>query len=319
MKAEIINDFFEAAKQLSEIMTDRNTVYSRTPKKGYMRGIDYYNSASLLRCLAICFHNYRCAFGVYPNIVNPIGFNEKILWFKFFSEIKIPESGNKLLTSSFIPNELKETISCPEIVWHSKKAVLPHNDQIEAGIYYLKSNHGCGMLQRIQYPLTIEAKASLEETCRTWLNIRFGVNHGEWWYDTFPKEILIEKSISEDIESMAWCFYTFKNINPFISAAIKRKNKIDTVWMDGLGNPLATQKNNDSIESFTLPKKFLDIKQQALAIGRNHNFIRVDFLLDSDEKAYLGEITFSPGNGLTKRPQQIDLDLGTLWEHTQLR
>jgi hypothetical protein len=39
----------------------------------------------------------------------------------------------------------------------------------------------------------------------------------------------------------------------------------------------------------------------------------VDFLLGDDERVYLSEMTFSPGNATTPLPRELDVQLGALW------
>jgi D-alanine-D-alanine ligase-like ATP-grasp enzyme len=51
----------------------------------------------------------------------------------------------------------------------------------------------------------------------------------------------------------------------------------------------------------------------ALAIGRELGFVRVDFLLDDDERPYLGEVTFCPGSGVNRFSPELDARLGALW------
>jgi hypothetical protein len=67
--------------------------------------------------------------------------------------------------------------------------------------------------------------------------------------------------------------------------------------------------------SFDLPSPALraQMNQAASLIGGQFGFARVDFLIGDDEKVYLSEITFTPGNGLTYWPDDLDLDLGNLW------
>ena len=54
--------------------------------------------------------------------------------------------------------------------------------------------------------------------------------------------------------------------------------------------------------------------EAARAIGRPLGFVRVDFLLDDDQKPYLNEITFSPGAGLGRLPAGLDQELGRKWD-----
>ena len=48
-------------------------------------------------------------------------------------------------------------------------------------------------------------------------------------------------------------------------------------------------------------------------IKRRFSFVRVDFLLGDDERLYLSELTFSPGNGNLRWPGEMDAQFGALW------
>ena len=93
--------------------------FNKAPRTGYLRGIDFYKGPKLVLTFAFATRGYRKFHGVYPNVVRPVVFSEKLFKSIFFAEMKVPESGNKLLTSSFIPADLKSSLGVPKIVWHS--------------------------------------------------------------------------------------------------------------------------------------------------------------------------------------------------------
>src|SRR5262245_42173904 len=96
--------FYQHAKsQISAIKHLPQSPFKRIARPGFMRGIDFYSSTELISSIALTMEKFRSAHGLLPNLLEPKGFNEKIVWSKFFAEMKIPESGNKLLTSKFIP------------------------------------------------------------------------------------------------------------------------------------------------------------------------------------------------------------------------
>ena len=53
--------------------------------------------------IALSITNYKAVHGIFPNLIQPRGLNEKITWSKFFAELPVQGSGKKLLTSEFIP------------------------------------------------------------------------------------------------------------------------------------------------------------------------------------------------------------------------
>ena len=311
-----VNDQLEALKKPPD------SPFNRPAKEGYRRGIDFYSAADLTIALCNIFARYKNQFGVYPDLVNPQGFNEKMQWSKFFAEMKVPESGNKLLVSRFIPEDLNDKISPPTIVWHAALAKLPPNEHIKPGYYYLKSNHGSGMFKRICYPLSTEQFNSLESLCAQWLHSPYGVEYGEWWYNVFTREILLEQAVTDPNGSISYNFHVFKGEVAYISLFIKpepgEENKVfyDT-RLDSDFNLLPFQ--NGGCLRLALPpladQTKTNMKLYAAGIGRQLSYARVDFLLDENENIYLGEVTFSPSCGFENRPIEFDQYIGNKWVH----
>lgn len=293
-----------ASRQIEQIGKSADSPFRRKPRPGHVRGIDFYDGNTLIQTVAFAMYKYHRFHGTLPDFVNPSRYDEHIFRRKFFAEFKVPESGNKLLTSSFIPAHLKDLIHSPKIVWHSPHAELPANDELAPGFYYLKANHGSNMFQRIEYPLKENERRLLESKCAAWLANDYGIHDGEWWYSVPPKEILIEKQIGSSAESIAWNVYVFKDRIGLISAYRKTlRNGImveESTWFDEDFQVSRFQSSErPRLQDFHLSE---DAKARlvsaALDIAKPFDFIRVDLLLDEMERIYLGEITFTPSNGL---------------------
>src|SRR5690242_20689891 len=93
----------QAKLQLQQLFGVKNSPLAAGCEAGYMRGIDFYSQTDLPLAMANSMTLFFGAHGYFPNLMSPRGFNEKIVWSKFFIPFKIPESGNKLLTATFIP------------------------------------------------------------------------------------------------------------------------------------------------------------------------------------------------------------------------
>jgi FkbM family methyltransferase len=292
-----------------------HSAFRHPPGIGHLRGIDFYKGSKLISTVAILMESYRRFHGVYPNVLKPIGFSEKLFKSFFFTEMKVPESGNKLLTSSFIPADLKSSVTVPEIVWHSPMAKLPDNNEIKPGYYYLKASHGSAMFKRIRYPLGDDEFISLEKTCEKWLGNEYGLHSGEWWYNTFEKEILIEEQVGTSDESTSWYFYTFSGIIGLITAHKKSRLGSQFTWFDKNFEILPYQDPKfHRIENVILKENTRnELKHYACLIGRQFKFVRVDFLIDDNERIYLGEMTFSPAMALNSFPNELQAHLGNLW------
>ena len=314
-KLSKVTAYIQTFKQLIFIKLSNTSPYKKTARTGYLRGIDFYAPLTFYSVIANAMLNYKKVHGVYPNLVKPQGFSEKLFWFKFFGEVKIPETGNKTLTECFIPKHMRHLISCPQIVWHAKQANLPKNDEIPAGSYYLKASHGSNMFKKIQYPLTDQERAVLELTCHQWLAYPYGIETGEWWYNSFEKEILIEKNVSSEDASIACGFFVFSGEIGFVLVVKKTATATQVNWLDKNFVMLPYQPNKYlRVEDYQLPSNIEYAKNLCCQIGQSFNFVRVDLLMDASEHYYHGEMTFSPSNAMTLRPAEMEAYLGNLWK-----
>lgn len=314
-KLSKVTAYVETYKQLIFIKLSNTSPYKKSARTGYLRGIDFYAPLNFCSVLANAMLNYKKVHGVYPNLVKPQGFSEKLFWFKFFGEVRVPETGNKLLTERFIPEHIRHLISCPQIVWHAKQATLPKNDEIPAGSYYLKASHGSYMFKKIQYPLTDQERVVLELTCHQWLAYPYGIETGEWWYNSFEKEILIEKNVSSEDASIAWGFFVFSGEIGLVSMVKKSVTATEINWLDKNFAMLPYQTGNyERVGDYQLPNNIEYAKNLCRQIGQSFSFVRVDLLMDANENYYLGEMTFSPGNAMTLRPAEMEANLGNLWK-----
>jgi len=291
------------------------------PPQGWQRGIDFYSREELLDSITNVLLAYRRDSGRYPNLISPRLYTEKVNHAKFFSPIKIPESGNKLLTATFLPPSLRSSVSVPEIVWDADAPTLPDNESLPAGDYYLKASHGSSMLRRIRFPLAPVERQQLEATCREWLNQPYGLGLGEWWYNTFPKRILIERSVAALSPSIAFLFYVIRGEVEMIcvyAKPIEAGQRSRNLRMDGRFRPMAIQNSDcEVLEEFHLSeanrRRCLEVAQK---IGRQFRFVRIDLLIGDDERIYLNEVTLTPGAGVPLEDKDLDLHLGSLWPGT---
>lgn len=296
--------------------------FATAPPQGYRRGIDHYSRQDLIAALQNVLASYRRACGRYPDLARPRHYSEKVSHAKFFAPIKVPESGNKLLTGSFRPPALAGQVGLPEIVWHHDQPTLPADGQLEPGEYYLKASHGSDMVARIRFPLEAGQREALEAICRRWLSRPFGLEQGEWWYNTFPRRLLIERSISSRIPSLSLLFYVLGGEVALITVfakALQRGEPNRRLLLDGRFVPLAEQGPGEKLADFQLSEP---LQRRCLEVARSvaepFHSVRVDLMVGDDGQIYLNEVTFSPNNGLPFVGRDLDLHLGQLWPGTAL-
>jgi hypothetical protein len=307
-----------ALGQLDRIRAMSASPFARTPAPGWMRGIDFYDDRARTEVLLRVFANFKSIHGTYPDLIAPRGLNEKIIWAKFFQSYRVPETGNKLLTPTFIPDELRASVGSAAVRWRSTAPRLPPNDALPDGFYYLKANHGSDMYRRIRYPLSGLERVQLESLCAQWLNKAYGIADGEWWYNAFPKEVFLEDDVVGDERSISYNFFAFAGAIEAIvlhekgapgTKGTSRSTRLDP---DFRHDPVLSKNSNLPVPelSATTTSQLLHAAQR---IGKPFPFARIDFFVGRNEDIHLAEITVAPGSGYTRRPQHIDMDLGRKW------
>jgi hypothetical protein len=302
--------------QLARLLTAGSAAFRTTAPEGYQRGIDIYSAAVLPMILAKSARQFRAAHGRFPDIIEPVRYTDKIYWSKFFRPLKIPETGNKLMTASFIPDEAKDLVQCPRIVWHSSEARVPRGKEIEPGAYFLKVNFGSDRFRRVTSPLTDAEADALDAEFAAHLDNDYNWWRGEWWYNIFPRELLLEQAIGSGEETTSWNFLVIGG--EIARATVYQKLADGSARKAHLSpdfKPLPAFDDSEPAE-FELPSSetLERLAAAAKAIGTPLRFVRVDFLLDDDETIYLGEVTFTPGHGTLPMRDDMDLELGALWD-----
>lgn len=318
IRATLSGSVWVAWKQVQIYKRSATSPWLEKPREGWLRGIDFYRPGQLVWVIAHAMRRYRIVHGSYPNLINPTTFSEKLFWSKFFGEVRHGIAGNKLRTLELIPEEIRSLVHAAPVVWRSHVADLPSNDQIEPGYYYLKASHGSGFFRRIRFPLDGADRKNAVSLTRKWLRKDYGVHHGEWWYRCFDPEIFLEKDVCGDDTSISWNFLVINQAVPQIGLNLKRADgPSQATWLNSDFEPLIHKSSLPEVEDFVLPSSRREMLTLARRIGKEFSCVRVDFLSGKDNRAYLCEITFIPGNALTIRPLEIEMSLFHLWGNPQ--
>ncbi len=285
--------------------------FDRQPPAGWMRGVDFYSREEFGAALEQAACHFKGRMGFWPRFDKPKRYSEKIFWQKFFGLLPVPVAGNKLLTAKHIPKSLAGEIDTAPLRYRSKQAVLPNNDELPAGNYILKANHGAGMYLSLAYPLDSDTRAAAQAKCREWLADDYGHRNGEWWYSAFEREILIEDRLGSGDELLDWRFHILDGKLAFISVTcVKNGRIVEGVLLDDEFRPCAEQsKSSRPLLAVSLPRRLGDAKRISEEIGRHYPFLRVDLYI-LDEKIYLGEITIAPASGMLSYSAEFDFALG---------
>lgn len=285
---------------------------------GYARGIDYYSQTDFIRVIANIFLAYKRKSGRYPDLITPRFYTEKLNSMKLLAWMKIPESGNKLMTAHFIPQKAPSYLKTPQVIWRSAQAVLPPNEEIPNGAYFVKTNHGSGFVKRLQFPLSKDSRVAIGSLGSKWLGASYGHQLGEWWYNVFQKALFLERAVTSRFPSVVVLLFVFRGKVRLISIEEKpldgsgetRINILDPSF-----NLLPEQSDGtERVPDFILSKETkLKLIAAAEAVGRQFEAVRVDLIPGDDGHIYLNEVTFSSDAGLPFNNKDRDLELGRYW------
>ena len=305
------------AGQLGAIMALRDTPFIAPPAAGTLRGIDVYGAILLVRALARAVDFYVHAHRRLPNLVYPASLTEKLLWSKFFTPLPMPSAGNKLAAMRYLPPGYEVRIKSPTRIWTSTKPILPANDEVLPGAYFLKSNHGSGFNLALQYPLSETDRASAQATAAHWLATEYGLNWGEWWYARFQRRVMLEAHLSETGTDVPdWKFWVMNGRAHFAQVNLDRVTNHRLGFYDrNYRNLRLANRWYPKAEAIPKPAAYDAMVEAAEAIGQCFSFARVDFYLPPSGQIILGEITLCPDNAMTPfSSTEFDFRMGRQWD-----
>lgn len=306
------------AESIRRVLEDPASPLRRPTLPGHGRGADRLDRARLLRALEETCNRFAIRHGYAPDLFRPRRHLEKLVWRKFFANLPVPQSGNKLLVDRFIPPHLAGEVRAAPIVWQSTSPTLPENEALPTGWYYLKSNHGSGNVLRIRFPLEPAERARLEQTGAQWLRTPYPPRSFEWWYDAFPRALLLERSVTADESTCTWSYPAFTDGIPFVNVNRKTPRGVQAIRLTTAGQPLPERHQPRDYERLPDWETHVDLAAAARIareIAAPLGFARIDLLFGPDGACFLNEVTLTPNNAEAYLHPELDERLGALWTH----
>ena len=246
------------------------------------------------------------------NLENPQTFNEKIQWLKLHEST--PEKtrlADKYLVREYIKETIGEEYLVPLLGVYSKFDDIDFNALPNR--FVLKCNHGSSMNAIITDKNSINIK-KLKNKFDNWMRENFGFVKGlQLHYNYIPHKIIAEEYIgTEDDYPDDYKIFCFNGKPTLIEYETNRKRQVSanffyTNWQQ-LNFKYYLPVCNKEIQKPSNLSKMLEI---ATTLSKGFKFVRVD-LYSKKDKIYFGELTFTPGNGISKFPSNIDVELGNL-------
>lgn len=232
------------------------------------------------------------------NIVAPKTIQDKINWLKFHDSTPLKgKCADKIMVHDYVWVVLGEDICVPIIKVYDSVDQIKISDLPDK--FVMKANHGYNMniICKDKKSFNLE---KVKPQLRKWLETNFGIESGQPHYAYIQPKIFVEELLEDDRQKESlfdykfWCF----NGEPKLWTINDGHGHGDIMYYDLDGNPVdlyATGAN----DKYTKPKGFEKMIEYAKKLSAVFEFVRVDFY-EVNGKIYLGELTFTPGNGLFK-------------------
>lgn len=252
------------------------------------------------------------------NLNNPQTYNEKTNYRKLYD--KNPTYGiasNKYLVKEYAKNLLGYNIS-PETFWTGDRLTLEDIDNFPDK-FVMKVTNGSGSksYNLVKDKSLIDKNEFIKKFNKA-VRQKYGKHSYEFWYDYSHQVIMVEELLEFNgvppIEYKVYCFNNNDKFDAVIRVIKDRETNKTQSFYDLEWNYLPIGymggKLHDKLEK---PNYFDDLIYISRNLSKEFDHVRVD-LLYSNNKFYLGELTFADTSGFIKfDDNKWDVYLGEKW------
>jgi TupA-like ATPgrasp len=258
---------------------------------------------------------HKKKFGVFPNLVRPKTFNEKVLHRMVFDRRPIlPKLQDKYAARAYVRERLGEHV-LPRLYWVTKDpANIPFDDLPQR--FVLKPTHGSGWYRIVLDKAAVDRQELLER-CAFWLSQSYYDVAREWVYKPIEPRILVEEYVNDGsaLNPISYKFFVFHGTVQLIEAFVGTHHNanVDFYDLSWTKLPVRFSRFREIEGALPRPKRLDEMIAVAEILGAGLDFIRVD-LYGTDTRVYVGELTTTPGAGLADfEPREFNARLGEFW------
>ncbi|WP_436913404.1 ATP-grasp fold amidoligase family protein [Acinetobacter schindleri] len=263
---------------------------------------------------------YFRAFKRFPNFKQPQTFNEKVLNRIIFEKNPIySQLADKYEVRKYIEEKIGKEYLVPLIAVYEKADELNKIFRWENMV--IKPNHGAGMVEIIDEEPSIVEKKRIIQKAQEWLNFDFSKFTGEWHYSLINPKLLVEEKITnknQDLRDYKFHRFlradgTYKNLLQVIAERSELGFETSFFDVDNLDyiihSPYGYEIKLNNTEKKAI-RKIINLNNK---LCKNLNYVRLDWYI-TENKIYFGEITLTPGSGLSRNfAGEFGDELGKLW------
>jgi len=234
----------------------------------------------------------------FPDLVNCKDFNDKIQWLKLFDQDKLQiDCSDKLKVRDYVEDKAGAKYLVP--MYQAVKSFDDINFEKLPHSFVMKTNHDSGTVVLVKDKNELDklkSKKGLEAS----LQRKFGWSVGEWAYSFVPPRIIIEHYIEPDslTPPADYKFYCVNGVVKFCHYIYDRGNnsKEQLLTPEGIDIKIPLHEKFELGTGFIKPSNWDEMLEVARKVSADFKCVRVD-LFSSQEKIYVGEMTFWPMAG----------------------
>jgi hypothetical protein len=258
---------------------------------------------------------FRLSHGVFPNLIRPATFTEKIAHRMIFDRRPLlTQFTDKAAARNYVASRgLKEILT--EVYCLTKDPETIPFDNLP-GKFVVKPTHGSGWVKIVLNKTSLNRRG-LIETCKGWLTQNYYRKGSEWAYKNIEPQILIEEYIHDGYgdDPTDYKFFVFDGKVRLIQTHYDRHTNHAAV----IYTPSWERQNfefNDPAAPIERPKpdRLDEMLAAAERLGTGIDFVRVDLYATKD-RIYFGELTMTPNAAAGRfKPLSYDRIVGDFWK-----
>jgi TupA-like ATPgrasp len=294
----------------------RNGKLPERPPANTLRGVDFYPATDLAYALALGGQLFKNKQGYLPNLASPETFSEQIFLRKYIAPVRMPSLADKLAAYDYAKERLGNDI-LPAVVWVGDSIAELSAAEPKRGRFVLKANNGCTFVMFLDLPIDLVAKrGEIESNATLWLESRFGYDWGEWQYCTYKPRLFLEEFLDFNRGNVPDDFkiFCFGGKAHLIEVDVDRfTDQLRTAFYDPSWKHIPVAYRHAPIQR-ERPDNLDQMIRVAETIANGMDFARIDLYSDGKRNIKFGEITFTPGNAVSRfSDPRFDKWLGTLF------
>ena len=255
---------------------------------------------------------YKKRLGKDLDLENPKTLSEKIQWLKIYDSTFIKAyCADKITLHDYCKEKIVKDICIPILAVYDKPEDINYDNLPNK--FIIKCNHGSEMNLIITDKNKIN-KDSINKQIEKWLSIKYGDYGYELHYNLIKPKVFIEEfkdnGINGLIDYKFWCFNgepKFYSINGGHGHGYITYFNLDKT----VSKIQRIQSENKKEAILKQPKNFEKMFEYAKTLSKDFKLVRVDFY-EIDNEVFLGELTFTPGDGYFNFDNNGDLEFGKM-------